>query len=135
MIKTKELKMRKILIADDDEDSRLMLSLILEEEGWEVSEACDGQETLEKVIQAQPDVLVLDNRMPKLTGIEVYQKLKMEGVQLGVVLATAYGELSELANSLNIAHFISKPFDIPELLACIESAYQDMHSQSTLPKN
>jgi two-component system response regulator (stage 0 sporulation protein F) len=135
MIKTEELKMRKILIADDDEDSRLMLSLILEEEGWEVSEACDGKEALEKVIQYQPDVLILDNRMPKLTGIEVYQKLRDQGVKLGVVFATAYGGVSELANSLNIAHFVSKPFDIPELLACIESAYQDLHAESTLPKN
>lgn len=127
--------MRKILIADDDEDSRILLSFVLEQEGWDVSEARDGKEALEKVIQCQPDVLVLDNRMPELTGTEVYQRLKAEGINLGVVLATAYGELAELAESLNIVHFISKPFDIPELLACIESAYQDFHSEIPFSKN
>lgn len=124
---TEKVKTRKILIADDDDDSRIMLSFVLEQEGWEVSEARDGKEALEKVIQDQPDVLVLDNRMPELTGAEVYQRLKAEGVNLGVVLATAYGDLNELASSLNIAHFVSKPFDFPELLACIESAYNDFH--------
>jgi two-component system response regulator (stage 0 sporulation protein F) len=72
--------------------------------------------------------------MPELTGAEVYQKLKAEGVNLGVVLATAYGELSELAKSLNITHFVNKPFDFPELLACIESAYNDFHRGITPPK-
>ncbi|MCA1992963.1 MAG: response regulator, partial [Coleofasciculus sp. S288] len=93
------------------------------------------KEALEKVIQYQPDVLVLDNRMPELTGAEVYQRLKAQGVNLGVVLATAYGDLNELARSLNITHFVSKPFDIPELLACIESAYKDFHRESTSPDN
>lgn len=124
---TQKLETRKVLIADDDDDSRIMLSFILEQEGWDVSEARDGQEALEKVMQDQPDVLVLDNRMPELTGAEVYQRLKAEGLKLGVVFATAYGDLNELAQALNIAHFVSKPFDIPELIACIEAAYGDIH--------
>lgn len=132
---TPQLEMRKILIADDDEDSRVLLTFVLEQEGWDVAEARNGREALEKALQYQPDVLVLDNRMPELTGTEVYQRLKAEGVNLGVVLATAYGELAELAASLNIAHFISKPFDIPELLACIESAYQDFHQKTSFFKN
>lgn len=121
------LETRRILIADDDDDSRTMLSFILEQEGWAVLEARNGKEAVEKVMANQPDVLILDNRMPELTGAEVYQRLQAEGVQTRVVLATAYGDLRQLAQALNIAHFVSKPFDIPELLACIELAYQDSH--------
>lgn len=124
---TEKLELRKILVADDDEDTRIMLRIVLEQEGWQVSEARDGKEALTTAIQFQPDVLVLDNRMPEFTGAQVYQQLKADGVHLGVVLATAYEDLNELAKALNITHFVSKPFDIPELLACIEAAYKDLH--------
>jgi len=89
----------KVLIADDDEDSRMMLSFVLQEEGWEVYEACNGKEALEKVIEEKPDLLILDNRMPELSGVEVYQYLQAEGINIAVVLATAYGYLDELASS------------------------------------
>jgi len=113
----------KVLIADDDDDSRIMLSFILQEEGWEVSEACNGKEALEKVIEDQPDLLILDNRMPELTGVEVYQHLQTEGINIAVVLATAHGYLDELASSLGVTHFINKPYEIPKLLKIVESAY------------
>ncbi|MBD2299513.1 response regulator [Nostoc sp. FACHB-190] len=119
---------RKILIADDDDDSRAMLSFLLEEEGWEVKEARNGEEALETVIKEQPDLLILDNRMPKLSGIEVYQQIQAQEIKIAVVLATAHGYLDELASSLGIAHFIAKPYDIPELLKTIESAYTSSFS-------
>lgn len=115
---------RKILIADDDGDSRAMLTFLLEAEGWEVKEAKNGKEAIEKVINEQPDVLILDNRMPELTGVEVYQYLQAEGIKLAVILATAYGYLDELAESLGVAYYISKPYDIQKLLKIIESAYE-----------
>ncbi|ABA23009.1 Response regulator receiver domain protein (CheY) [Trichormus variabilis ATCC 29413] len=113
----------KVLIADDDEDSRMMLSFVLQEEGWEVYEACNGKEALEKVIEEKPDLLILDNRMPELSGVEVYQYLQAEGIHIAVVLATAYGYLDELASSLGVEHFIHKPYEIPALLKMVESAY------------
>lgn len=122
----KNPNLRTILIADDDDDTRQMLSFLLEQEGWHVSEACDGKEALTKVLQDNPDVLVLDNRMPELTGAEVYQRLKAEQIKTRVILATAYGDVAELAQALNIQYFLAKPFDIPDLLECIETAYSDL---------
>jgi two-component system, response regulator, stage 0 sporulation protein F len=113
----------KVLIADDDDDSRIMLSFILQEEGWDVYEACNGKEALEKVIEDKPDLLILDNRMPELTGVEVYQYLQAKGINIAVVLATAHGYLDELASSLGVTHFIKKPYEIPKLLKMVESAY------------
>lgn len=113
----------KVLIADDDEDSRMMLSFVLQEEGWEVYEACNGKEALEKVIEEKPDLLILDNRMPELSGVEVYQYLQAEGINIAVVLATAYGYLDELASSLGVEYFIHKPYEISKLLKMVESAY------------
>ncbi len=115
---------RIILIADDDDDARAMLTFIFEEENWEVKQAKNGKEALEKVIQEQPDLLILDNRMPELAGSQVYQQLQVEGIKLPVVFATAYSDLEELAAELGISFFISKPYDIPELLKTVESAYE-----------
>ncbi len=112
-----------VLIADDDDDSRELLSFLLMEEGWQVREARDGKEALEAVMKCKPDVLILDNRMPELTGIEVYKQIKLQGINLVVVLATAYGYLEELALSVGISYYITKPYDIPLLLSTIEAAY------------
>ena len=101
----------------------MMLSFVLQEEGWEVYEACNGKEALEKVIEEKPDLLILDNRMPELSGVEVYQYLQAEGINIAVVLATAYGYLDELASSLGVEYFIHKPYEIPKLLKMVESAY------------
>lgn len=113
----------KLLIADDDDDSRMMLAFLLEDEGWQITEARDGKEALEKVLQQQPDVLILDNRMPELTGTEVYRRIRERGINIPVVLITAFSDLEELASSLGVRYYLRKPLDFPEVLAKIESAY------------
>ncbi|BAY32609.1 response regulator receiver domain protein [Nostoc carneum NIES-2107] len=122
------LAKRKLVIADDDSDSRTMLAFLLEQEGWEVREAKDGKEALEQVLTQQPDLLILDNRMPELTGAEVYQNLQARGIKLAVVLVTAYNHVDELASSLGISYFVNKPYDITKLLTTIESAYENSPS-------
>ncbi|BAZ33048.1 two-component response regulator [Cylindrospermum sp. NIES-4074] len=129
-MKFKNFGSRQVLIADDDDDSRTLLAIILAEEGWEIREARNGQEALEKVVNEPPDVLILDNRMPELTGAQVYRHLQAEGINLAVVLATAYGNIEELASLLGITYFINKPYDIPELLKTIESAYENSLPES-----
>ncbi|HLO84735.1 MAG TPA: response regulator [Nostocaceae cyanobacterium] len=124
------LDKRTVLIADDDDDSREMLAFLLEQEGWVVKEAKDGQEAIEKVINEKPDLLILDNRMPEITGVEVYQELKTKGMNIPIVFATAYGYPEELATFLGVSYFITKPYDIPDLLSTIESAYTKAYSSS-----
>ena len=115
----------KVLIADDDDDSRIMLSFLLEDEGWQVAEARDGKEALEKLVEEKPHVLVLDNRMPELTGAMVYEQLISKGINIPVVLITAFSDLDELASSLGIRYFLRKPIDFLEVLATIQLAYEE----------
>ncbi|TAF07450.1 MAG: response regulator [Nostocales cyanobacterium] len=119
------LNNRKIVIADDDDDSREMLAFLLEEEGWEVKQAKDGKEAIEIVVKYQPHLLILDNRMPELTGLEVYQQLQQQGINLAVIFATAYSYSEELASSLGISYWVTKPYDIPYLLETIESVWEN----------
>jgi two-component system response regulator (stage 0 sporulation protein F) len=121
-----DLKKRQVVIADDDDDSREMLSFLLHEEGWDVIEAKDGKEAVEKVVKYQPHLLILDNRMPEITGVEVYKHLQTKGINLAIVLATAYGYPEDLVLSLGISHWVTKPYDILKLLDTIESAYANL---------
>lgn len=115
----------KIIIADDDDDSRKLLCFLLESEGWHVLEARDGKEAIEKVVEENPDILILDNRMPEFTGQEVYQHLREKGIPITVILMTAFSDIQQLAASLDIPYFFQKPIDFAELLATIESISAD----------
>jgi two-component system response regulator (stage 0 sporulation protein F) len=128
-MKFNHLEQRKVVIADDDEDSRMLLAFLLEEEGWLVEQAKNGKEAIEKVVQEKPHLLILDNRMPELTGTEVYQHLQGQKIDVTTVLVTAYGDIEELASSLGIVHFLRKPIDISELFIVIESASQTRGNQ------
>ncbi|HEY9852430.1 MAG TPA: response regulator [Leptolyngbyaceae cyanobacterium] len=121
-MKNDNLPKGKVLIADDDEDSRIMLAFLLQDEGWQIAEASNGKEALEKVVEEKPNVIILDNRMPELTGSEVYQQLRKRGVNIPVVFVTAFSDLEELASSLGIRYYLRKPIDFIEVLAAIESA-------------
>lgn len=121
-MKNDNLPKGKVLIADDDEDSRIMLAFLLQDEGWLIAEASNGKEALEKVMEEKPNVIILDNRMPELTGSEVYQQLRKRGVNIPVVFVTAFSDLEELASSLGIRYYLRKPIDFIEVLAAIESA-------------
>lgn len=115
----------KILIADDDEDNRILLSFLIQSEGWEVIEAQDGQEALEKAIKEQPNILLLDNRMPKLSGTKVYETLCEQGMKIPVILLTAYADIQDLADSLGICCYLNKPYDISRLIAMIDKCYEE----------
>ncbi|BAZ10037.1 two-component response regulator [Calothrix sp. NIES-4071] len=131
-MKYKNLEKIKALIADDEGNNRLCLSFVLEQEGWEVSQAQDGRETIEKVLKWRPDLLILDNQMPELTGVEVYKLLQLYGIKLAIVLISANSELEEIASSLGIPYYLQKPFDIAEFITKTNSAYENYLNQKLL---
>jgi two-component system response regulator (stage 0 sporulation protein F) len=111
---------RRVLIADDDDDVRDMLATFLGDEGWEVVEAKDGQEALDRLTSEDFHLVMLDQRMPKLTGSEVYLQLAGRGRTAPVILVTAANQIEDLARSLGIRYFLRKPFSLVALLAMLE---------------
>lgn len=118
---------RLALIVDDDADSRLLLNLLLSESGWEVIEAKDGFEALLLIEQNPIDILILDNRMPGLSGIETYQRLPEKKNNIRVILLSAEPELKELASSIGIHYCLTKCFDLPDFLNLVELAYNSIY--------
>ena len=115
--------MSKILIIDDEEDSRIMLSEILESEGHEVIEARDGREGLEEIRRSRPDMVFLDMRMPEMDGLQVLEVLRSEKNEelrtTPVIVLTGLDSSHQVIDSLEEGanDYITKPFNVEELLA------------------
>jgi len=113
---------KKFLVVDDDDTLRACIVELISLEGWEVVEARSGRETLEKVMSEKPNLLLLDNRMPELTGTEAYKELRRQGLNLPVILITAASEIEQLSKDFGIKCFLGKPFGIDELIQMVDHA-------------
>ncbi len=106
--------MKKILIVDDEKDLVEIIRLGLEPLGYQVFEAYDGQEGLEKARQIKPDIIILDLMLPKIDGYQVCRMLKFDinYKQIPVILLTARASKKDIAMGAEAGAdaFITKPF-------------------------
>lgn len=111
--------MKKVLVAEDDPASRELLREILEAGGYQVVEACDGREALQKIEETEPDLVLLDIQMPVLNGFAVLRQLRQEPrfATLRVVGLTAYAMRGDRERVLNAGFdaYIAKPIDAAAL--------------------
>jgi len=114
----------RILVAEDETIIRLDLRALLERAGFEVcAEARDGEEAVELARSEQPDVAVLDVKMPKLDGIEAARRI-LDERPIPIVMLTAYGqdELVQRAAEAGVFGYLVKPFREQDLLPAIRTA-------------
>jgi len=113
--------MAQILIVDDDAQLRQSFGKILEGEGFEVRAAPSGEAGVQEVKTAPPDLVIMDVRMPGITGIEAMRQMRASCPGLPVIIMTAYGgtETAIEATKLGAFDYILKPFDIPDILRLI----------------
>lgn len=112
-------------MADDITQNVKLLRVILTASEYDVIEAYDGEEALEKAKTENPDLILLDIMMPGLTGYEVCQKLRADGMtkNIPIVMITALHEMDDRIKGIEAGadDFISKPFNKAELLARVKS--------------
>jgi DNA-binding response OmpR family regulator len=116
--------MTKILVADDERDIRELIGFTLRFAGFEVVLTADGIEAIEKASAERPDLILLDVRMPKMTGYEVCRQLK-ENPDTGsipIVFLSAKGQEGEIKQGLDsgAVEYIVKPFAPDELTSQVE---------------
>lgn len=119
----------KILIADDEINMIWALKKALTKEGYEVISAEDGVKALESFKKYEPDLVILDLKMPKMDGMEVLENIKNINPKIPVIMITAHGstKLAVEAMKLGALDYISKPFDIDELRVIIRRALEYKH--------
>jgi len=106
--------MSKILVAEDERDIRELIGFTLRFAGFEVVLAANGIEAIERAPQEQPDLIMLDVRMPKMTGYEACRRLKENPAtsEIPIVFLSAKGQEGEIKEGLNsgAVEYIVKPF-------------------------
>ena len=117
--------MTRVLVADDSETILLLLRTRLEMEGYEVFTAADGQEAIEKLAEIdagqEPDLILLDAMMPRMSGLDVLRTLRDRGSDTPVLIVSAHREQEtlNLAEQLGANACIAKPIDFDDLLGRI----------------
>ena len=121
-----------VLIIDDSQEIRdFLCEYILQPKGFEVLQASNGLMGLEMAIAKEPDLMIVDQQMPRLTGLEVLEKLRERGIEIPAILATAHGseETAVAAFRLGIRDYVIKPFDADEISESVDRALRESRLQ------
>lgn len=115
-----------ILIIDDEEHMCWIIEKAMSKEGYKTISAADGKAGLDQVTIAQPDLVLLDLRLPDMSGIDVLRILKQEYPAIPVIMITAHGTVESAIEAMKIgaADYISKPFDMEELKIIISRSLE-----------
>src|SRR5256712_11282990 len=129
----RKVAQRTILVADDDASIRSLLKQLLSDEGYSVVEATTGTEVVEKVKDVNPDLVIMDVRMPELDGIEALSKLKVSSPKTSVLIMTAFGSSNNAIRAMELGAFdyITKPFELDKISHTVKRVieYRDLTSE------
>lgn len=114
--------MPKILLVDDAAFMRMRCAKLLTENGYEVEEASDGQEGVEKYMALKPDLVLMDITMPVMDGITAVQEIKSRDPEAKVVMCSALGQQTMVMAAIKAGakDFIVKPYQPEKILATIK---------------
>ena len=126
-----DISSSRVLIADDIQQNRELLEAYLADEGYEILMASDGQQTMQMVDQQQPDLILLDIMMPRMSGYEVCSQIKGDPARRGilVLMVTALNEAGDIEKAVNAGcdDFLTKPVNRLELRTRVRSLLRVRH--------
>lgn len=119
----------RVLLVEDHRPLVRALKRGLEEEGFAVDTACDGEEGDYKARTANYDVIILDIMLPKIDGLSVLERWRREGLKTHVLILTARGTMDDKVRGLDLGadDYLTKPFELSELLARIRALIRRGH--------
>ncbi len=114
--------MAKIMVVDDAAFMRMRCTKLLSDNGYDVTEAANGVEALQKYVEVKPDAVLLDITMPEMDGIETLKKLIEIDPSVRVAMCTAMGQQSMVIEALKSGakDFVVKPFDADRVLGALQ---------------
>jgi DNA-binding response OmpR family regulator len=115
----------QVLIVDDRGDMRVMLKTALELEGFQVLEAATGQEALKVTRENQPDLILLDLKLPDISGLDVCAAVKNDPAvsRIPIIMLTASRETGQVSTCLGTGadDYVEKPYELPELMSRVRA--------------
>jgi len=120
---------KRILIVDDEESFRHMLSVILIKEGYEVDTSSNGEEGLQKASASPFDQILCDIRMPRMDGLVFLREIKKTGAETTVIMMSAYGTVDTAIEAMKLGayDYISKPFKPDEIILTLRKSEEREH--------
>lgn len=123
---------KKVMIVDDEPNILLSVEFLMQREGHEVVTARDGQEAIELLAAAKPDLMILDVMMPRKNGFEVCNEVRADPgfADMPILMLTAKGREAEIkkGESLGADAYITKPFSTHELVAKVQALLEGQRS-------
>lgn len=122
----------RILIADDDVDTRYILSGFLARRGYETITVSNGGEALSLAARLPLDLVLVDVVMPGPSGVELAARLKDLQPQIEVILITAYGSLEQAVEAMRqgVFYYLAKPVELKRVLAVVEKAWTEQQARA-----
>ncbi|SNT16140.1 PEP-CTERM-box response regulator transcription factor [Anaerovirgula multivorans] len=116
--------MKKILIVDDEKNMRWAIKKALQKQNYKILEGANGLEAVEVFREEDPDLVLMDLKMPIMDGLEALTEIKEINREIPVIMITAHGTVESAIEAMKLGalDYISKPFDVEELKVVIEKA-------------
>ncbi|MDH5683113.1 MAG: sigma-54 dependent transcriptional regulator [candidate division WOR-3 bacterium] len=118
-----------ILLIEDEKNQRILLKKLLEKENYMVAEAENGKAAIEMFTDEDFDLVLLDQRLPDITGIDVLKNLKGLNPITPVIILTAYANVKDAVNAMKEGafHYLTKPVELDELLLVLKKAQENLN--------
>jgi two-component system chemotaxis response regulator CheY len=121
---SQQLNGKKILVVDDSAVIRKVVSMHLKAAGFEVAEAVDGQDAVEKHPEFKPDLTIIDQVMPRLNGLDAILEIKQNAPKAKFIMLTSTSRKDEIvtARTLGVVNYLLKPLQVPDLMSAVAKA-------------
>lgn len=125
-------RQKRILVVDDEENTRLALKRLLVREGYDVKTAANGSEALNQIRTQPVELIITDLNMPVMNGLAFLRELNREQPASNVIMITAYGEVESYLEALNLGAFeyLNKPIKLDELKKVMNKMFHDPSASS-----
>ncbi|HUZ78792.1 MAG TPA: sigma-54 dependent transcriptional regulator [Chloroflexota bacterium] len=117
---------KRILVADDDSAIRDLIQAILSQDGYEVSQAANGEQVEKRLAEESPDLMLIDVRLPDANGLDLLRQLNESHPHVGAILMTAYGSANTAIQAMQLGAFdyVTKPFELDDVLMAIRRYFE-----------
>lgn len=127
-----------VLVVDDEKVFRDRLCRAFKGRGWEAHEAGEATQTLDLAGRISPDLVLLDLRMPDVSGLDLIERIKALDATIAIIILTGYGSIPTAMQALKLGadHYLSKPVDVDQILAAydeLSAGSQDRQPPVTVP--